>query len=365
MPCTLWVVYCQKTLQNLWIFMLKLRYEYFSESYPRFGVYKIQEWEKIQHHIVHEKFSKIIDTAFEEKQIQHTFLLDESRFSFFRFDIFLEIEDNFSIQKLQEITKEKMEQIELQQGIQWKFLTTYIDSIFVNWEEKKYLIWESWQVFFRLYIIYIDSKTLNTINSSFGKVRENPNIKILPQSFHTTLFLRNSLKRDNFLLLYITESSAKVIKITNSFYESVNVINLWLWALKQMYKDNWVYQYWYKNYNEIQQNVLAENLVVETLEFYSMLFFSRLEEQWCVWNDIFVISPIVKNWHFMEVFNRKYREYTNSYIVPFHYSDNLETFNKEREPDDMDALVYLNREKVDVLFCKKINENGQQDNNEW
>ena len=25
--------------------MLKLRYEYFSESYPRFGVYKIQEWE--------------------------------------------------------------------------------------------------------------------------------------------------------------------------------------------------------------------------------------------------------------------------------------------------------------------------------
>ena len=44
--------------------MLKLRYEYFSESYPRFGVYKIQEWEKIQHHILHEKFSKIVDTAF-------------------------------------------------------------------------------------------------------------------------------------------------------------------------------------------------------------------------------------------------------------------------------------------------------------
>ncbi len=337
--------------------MLKLRYEYFSESYPRFGVYKIQEWEKIQHHILHEKFSKIVDTAFEEEQFQHIFLLDESRFSFFRFDIFLEIETNFSIQKLQEITKEKMEEIEFKQRIPWKFLTTYIDSIFINWEEKKHIIWESGQVFFRLYIIYIDTKTLNTIDSSFGKVRENPNIKILPQSFHTTLFLRNSLKRDNFLLLYITESSAKVIKITNSFYESVNVINLWLWALKQMYKDNWVYQYWYKDYNEIQQNVLAENLVVETLEFYSMLFFSWLEGQNCIWNDIFVISPIVKNWHFMEVFNRKYREYTNNYIVPFHYSDSLETFNKEREPDDMDTLIYLNREKIDILFCKKIDKN--------
>jgi hypothetical protein len=66
---------------------------------------------------LHEKFSKIVDTAFEEEQFQHIFLLDESRFSFFRFDIFLEIETNFSIQKLQEITKEKMEEIEFKQRI--------------------------------------------------------------------------------------------------------------------------------------------------------------------------------------------------------------------------------------------------------
>ncbi len=336
--------------------MLKVRYEYLSESYPRFGVYKIQEWEKIQQHILHETFSKIIDKSFDEKQIQHTFLLDESRFSFFRFDIFLEVEENFCIKKIQDITKEKIDIIDKSQWINWEFLTTYIDSIFVNWEEKKYVIWESGQIFFRLYIIYIDTKTLNNFNSYYGKVRENINIKILPQSFHTTLFLRNSLKRDNFLLLYITESSAKIIKITNSFYESVNVINLWLNSLKQMYKDNWIYQYRYKNYNEIQENNLAESLVTETLEFYSKLFFSWLEEQWCMWSDIFVVSTIVKNGHFMEIFNRKYREYTNNYIVPFHYSDKLETFQKEREPDDMDTLIYLNREKIDLCCCKNSEE---------
>ncbi|MBQ2600517.1 hypothetical protein II582_04025 [bacterium] len=60
----------------------------------------------------------------------------------------------------------------------------------------------------------------------------------MPQSFHTTLFLRNNLKRENFNLLYITESGAKIIKIKNSFYDSVNVINLGLNSLKQMYKDN-------------------------------------------------------------------------------------------------------------------------------
>jgi hypothetical protein len=126
-------------------------------------------------------------------------------------------------------------------------------------------------------------------------VRDKKNIQILPQSFHTVLFLRNNLKRENFLLLYITESSAKIIKITNSFYESVNVINLGLNALKQMYKDNGISQYRYKSYEEIQENVLAENLVIETLEFFSTLFFSRLEEQNCIGNDIFVVSPIVKN----------------------------------------------------------------------
>ena len=214
--------------------MLKVRYEYFSESYPRFGVYKIQEWEKIQQHILHEWFSKIVDKSFDDKKSQHTFLLDETRFSFFRFDIFLDLEDNFSIQQLHDITKEKMDKIETNQWSWWKFLTTYIDSIFINWDEKKYVIWASWQIFFRLYIIYIDIKTLNDFDSFYWKVRENTNIKILPQSFHTTLFLRNSLKRENFLLLYITESTAKIIKITNSFYESVNVINLWLSSLKQM-----------------------------------------------------------------------------------------------------------------------------------
>ena len=329
--------------------MLQVRYEHLSESYPRFRVYKVQEWENIQQYILHEDFRKIIDKSLENTKYEHTFLLDESRFSFFRFDVFLDAEDKFSLQDLQRITKEKMDFIEKEKAVQWRFLTTYIDSIFVSWEERKFVIWETWNIFFRLYIIYIDDISLNLLNSWYWKIRDKENIQILPQSFHTVLFLRNNLKRENFLLLYITESSAKIIKITNSFYESVNVINLGLNSLKQMYKDNWISQYRYKTYEEIQENVLAENLVIETLEFFSTLFFSWLEEQNCIWSDIFVVSPIVKNGHFMEVFNRKYREYTNSYIVPFHHSDKLNNFNREREPDGMDTLIYLNREKTDLI----------------
>lgn len=329
--------------------MLQVRYEYLSDSYPRFRVYDIKKWEKIQQYILHENLSDIIEESMDHRQKDNVFLLDESRFSFFRFDIFLDTTENFSIQNLQEITQEKIEIIDQDNSDKSKFLTTYIDSIFINWEEKKHVIWESWEIFFRLYIIYIDILSLNKFNSLYGKVREKENIQILPQSFHTMLFLRNNLKRENFLLLYITESSAKIIKIKNSFYDSVNVINLWIDALKQMYKDNWISQCRYKWYEEIQDNAVSENLVVETLEFYSTLFFSWLQEQDCIWWDIFVISPIVKNWHFMEIFNKKYREYTNNYIVPFHYSDKLKTFGREREPDGMDTLIYLNHEKL-ALF---------------
>ena len=47
----------------------------------------------------------------------------------------------------------------------------------------------------------------------------------------------------------------------------------------------------------------------------------------------------------MEVFNKKYKEYTNNYVVPFHYSDKLNTFNREWEPEGMDVLIYLNHKK--------------------
>lgn len=324
---------------------MQIWYEYLSESYPRFWVYSIEKWKQIQQFYLHENLSQIAEKSYEYQNIKNVFLLDESRFSFFRFDIYLDCPEWFSIQKMHEITEEKLHYIEKEQWLTWSFLSTYVDSIFVNWEEKQHIIWEAWTIFFRLYIIYIDYKSLNQFDSVYGNTIDNHNIKILPQSFHTSLFLRNNLHRENFFLLYITESSAKIIKITNSFYEWVKTLNLWVSALKQMYKDNWISQYRYKDISEIQNNAMAESLVTETLEFYSMLFFSRLESEWYLWNDIFLISPIIKNWNFMEVFNKKYREYTDNYIIPFHSSDKLDMFGKEREPEDMDTLIFLNRDK--------------------
>jgi len=85
-------------------------------------------------------------------------------------------------------------------------------------------------------------------------------------------------------------------------------------------------------------------LVTDTLQFYSQLFCKWLLEKNFIGTDIIVISPITKNAHFIETFNEEYKKLTNNYIVPFHHSELLNTFGKEREPDDMDALILMNRE---------------------
>ncbi|MDR2540464.1 MAG: hypothetical protein LBD11_01445 [Candidatus Peribacteria bacterium] len=54
----------------------------------------------------------------------------------------------------------------------------------------------------------------------------------------------------------------------------------------------------------------------------------------------------MKNGHFMEIFNKEYSKQSNRYIVPFHFPEELELFGKQWEPEDIDALIYINKVKT-------------------
>ena len=43
------------------------------------------------------------------------------------------------------------------------------------------------------------------------------------------------------------------------------------------------------------------------------------------------------------MFNAEYAKFTQNYIVPFHYSDKIKTYGRQREPEDIDALIMMNR----------------------
>lgn len=259
--------------------LLYIRYEHLSSSHPSFRVYKIRPSEQILQYILHDDLVKITEESREYPKYHHYFMLDESRFSFFRFDVFQLFEKKFTLHDLKSIIEEKCQTTKKNNDVDGERIMVYIDSIHVNGEEKKHVIGESGEIFFRLYVVYLHKKTINTINSVYGNLFDMKNIDILPQSFHTLLFLRNNLKKDNFVLLYITENSCKAIKIQNGFYHSVETLNLGMSALKQMYKDNGIVQYRYKTYAFIESNPLARGLVKETLQFYSELFCKRFNEK--------------------------------------------------------------------------------------
>ena len=326
--------------------MFYIRYEYLSESYPRFRVYKSREQEQILPYVLHEDFKDVVKQSELYPKYNHFFMLDESRFSFFRFDIFLTKSERMTLQDIKDIIHEKCKEAKKEHDIDGERIMAYMDSIFIDGEEKKYVIGEQGEIFFRLYIIYLNKKSINTINASYGNFFAIKNISLIPQSFHTLLFLRNSLKKDNFVLLYINESFCKAINVKNGFYQSVETLNLGIASLKQMYKDNGIVQYRYKDYDFIESNPLAKWLVTETLQFYSQLFCKRLQEKNLIGTDIIVISQITKNVHFIETFNTEYKKMTNNYIVPFHHSEKLDNFQRVRDPDDMDALILMNKEDI-------------------
>ena len=90
----------------------------------------------------------------------------------------------------------------------------------------------------------------------------------------------------------------------------------------QMYRENQIVKYRYKSHDEIEGNPLAKSLVTET------------------------VSPIVKTPYFLELFNKFYGKFHSRYIVPFHSSSSLQTFDRERDPGDIDLLIFLNSKRL-------------------
>lgn len=332
--------------------MFFLRQENYDPKYPKFRVIKSQAEFWLQNYLLYEPLTNIIDSTLQYPKYKHIFLLDDQRFVFFSYDINFTSEKKLTLNDIQSLVQEKI--FESEKLTKEKFLFSHIDLISVNWEPKQFLIWESWEISCKIVLVFLNRETCRIFNDKFWDFQSQKNIEIYPESFQTIKYLRNNMQMNDFLLLYIRDSHCKGVLIENGFYSRIDSLNLWVNALMQMYKDNWISKYRYKNYEEIENNPFAKNLVVQTLEFYSNLLCKRLNENQ-FWNhNIFVVSSIMKNWHFMEIFNKLYSQTNNKYIVPFHYSEELDLFSRTREPEDIDALIYANRVlRREIQWIKK------------
>ncbi len=324
--------------------MHQIRYESYSSKTPFFEVFK-QDKDIIRHHTIYNNLDESIQESLLYPKFKQTFLLDDSRFSFFKFDVFKLKNEKVTIEDLQQIIKDKQYHIQTEKQTNWVFLSSFIDNIFIDGEEKKYVIWEKWNIFFRLYLVYINNISLNAFDSKYNNILNNPNISIIPQSFYTMLFIKNSLKRDNFTLLYIDDLKIKAINIKNWFYTDIQTLNFGLLSLKKMYKNDNLFQYWWEWASDAKNNSLASSMIEELLWFYCWNLTSWLQEHKFSGNDVFLISSVVKNEMFIQSFSKEYNKHYSNYIIPFNHSDTLNTFEHKWEPEFIDILVYLNNIK--------------------
>jgi len=256
--------------------MFYVRQENYDPKYPKFLVLKAQKGFGIQNYILYENLSTIIENSTNYPKYQHIFLLDDQRFSFFSFEVEQEFSEKITLQDVQALINQKIEIANKE--TKEEFLFSHVDNISVGGVPKQFLIGEKGTVNCRVVLVYLNWKTCLELNDKYGNFHNQANLEILPESYQTISFLKTNIRNENFLLLYIRDSHCKGVVVEKGFYKQIENINLGVNALMQMYKDNGISKYWYKNYEEIENNPFAKNLVVQTLEFYAQTLCKRIEE---------------------------------------------------------------------------------------
>lgn len=320
--------------------MWYLRQESYDAKYPKARVIKEQKNFGVQQHILYDSLETVIEQSAQHPKYQHIFLLEDQRFQFFYFEVHTYVEATITYQDVQTLIAQKIAQVN--QTSKETFLFSIIDEIFVNQQAHKFLVGKKGDIRCRITLVYLNRATILSFNEVYGDVLNQPHLILLPKHFYTIEYLKRHLKVSSFLLLSIEEMLTEVIQVSAGKYQKIESINLGINTLIQMYKDNGIAKYWYKDAQEVDANPFAKDLVMQTLEYYTQLLCKWLAEMQVAGTTIFLISPIIQNSHFMETFNQTYSQRFTAYIVPLHLPDTLETYGKQRELDDIDALIYLN-----------------------
>lgn len=167
-------------------------------------------------------------------------------------------------------------------------------------------------------------------------------LRVYPDSFFTIDFIKKELGKDSFYVLYMHQSYAKLIHVYNGFYRVVETMNLGVEMLRQIYKDNGIMHFFYTKRDEINAQPLVKDIIMTSVDFFTEMLSKWLGEFITKENDLILISPLTTNSFFQESFNKRYNHYINGFILPFHHSNKLKTFDRNRTPDEMDILTFVN-----------------------
>ncbi len=308
-------------------------------KYLSFKNKKIQSKKKLNYSLT----TLLTENTVEEGS-KKVFLIDEDRFNIFNFSITKNFNNKISLSDIKEIVKNKKANITTNHWNVWKFLYYNIENIFINWEQKDFLIWQSWKINFQISFFYLDFETVNLFKKFAGnKFLTDTNLQIYPASLFTNTFIKRSTQKENIALLYILNKEIKLIIIKDSKIKKIEKLSLGLSHLKEIFKESGNLEAYfsclnsYKNYSWI-----GESIIVKNLSFYCWTITKRLKDNLPKSYNIVLLSKLTKSEMFWSIFSKNYCQQVWWYIIPFEHKNNFNSFWYKFEKDEVDLLAFLN-----------------------
>lgn len=209
----------------------------------------------------------------------------------------------------------------------------HIDSITVNWEEQDYYIGHTGDIRCVLHVIALQRDDWYIAKSVFGKDIEQ--VRMYPASFFTLHHIKHTLGKMQWTLLSIGQYHTKRIVFQNGMYKTCEVLDLWWQVLKDIYTENNIRDFFDAKINDVEGNTYAKWLVEQSVKFYVDMLLRWLRSYQTTW-DIFLVSDIIHNEFFMDMFSRSYQDFSQAFIVPINNVKWLKTYGRNRWPEEID-----------------------------
>lgn len=142
----------------------------------------------------------------------------------------------------------------------WEISWYTILNIISNWKKNKFILWESWEISYDIWVYKINKLEYNQILKYFWK---NIKFNIVPNSFFLVKQIWEDIKK--WTILYLLENNIKVINIDKCFYKNIETLDMWI---DEFYKN--IKNIFWKNINNID-NMWSFNQKVYKKELVKFL----------------------------------------------------------------------------------------------
>lgn len=151
-------------------------------------------------------------------------------------------------------------------------------------------------------------------------------------------------------MVSIHEHNIKLIIIKDGFYHDIHTLDRGINNLKQILISNNIIAYLSKHDNEIQNNALVSSILEENMKFYMNIVLDWIKEHNEGISTCIISHPEFKNSVFYNTFVQEYQDHIGGYIIPNSIHHQLNTYDRNRQSNELDILTYLNFSETKELI---------------